>query len=298
MQPETESQLALTPENQTTAMQGNPIMPLIEMAMEKGNLDVVRELMQLKREWDADEARKAFNVAMAAFKTEPPRIEKNKHVNVKFKDGGGMEYDHATLDHVVGAITPALSKFGIRHRWVPEQKDGRITITCVLSHDLGHCESTTLSAPIDISGKKNPIQAEMSTVTYLQRYTLLSATGMAASGQDDDGHASEDNDRPRVSEPQLAEWITHIRESETPERVKPLFINAFTSAKNTGDDAAADEILAALVKLWIGWIMKETNSDNLVALYKEGYKVIHPTGNMTAEKELIAAKDKRKQELK
>jgi hypothetical protein len=38
-----------------------------------------------------------------------------------------------------------------------------------------------------MSGSKNAIQAIGSAVTYLQRYTLLSATGLAAKNGDNDG---------------------------------------------------------------------------------------------------------------
>jgi hypothetical protein len=39
----------------------------------------------------------------------------------------------------------------------------------------------------DATGNKNPVQQIGSTVTYLQRYTLLAATGLATSDSDDDG---------------------------------------------------------------------------------------------------------------
>lgn len=45
-------------------------------------------------------------------------------------------------------------------------------------------------APVDTSGSKNAIQAIGSTVTYLQRYTLLSGCGLAAASTDDDGRGA------------------------------------------------------------------------------------------------------------
>ena len=62
-------------------------------------------------------------------------------------------------------------------------------MTCVLSHKSGHYEETTLSGPPDASGSKNAIQAIGSTLTYLQRYSLVQALGLAA-GDDDDGKAA------------------------------------------------------------------------------------------------------------
>jgi hypothetical protein len=54
---------------------------------------------------------------------------------------------------------------------------------------LGHSEETTLSAPSDTTGSKNPIQAIGSTITYLERYTLLALTGLATYDQDDDAQS-------------------------------------------------------------------------------------------------------------
>jgi hypothetical protein len=215
-------------------------MGLLQMAVSQGaDIEKLSKLMDLQERWEANEARKAFNAAMAKFKANPPRINKNNHVKVNFKDGGGMEYDHATLDEVVGAITPALSAVGIRHRWEPEQRDGRIIITCILSHDLGHSERTTLSAPPDMSGKKNPIQSEMSTTTYLQRYTLLSATGMAASGTDNDGAGAAGLPDEQVAE--KLDWIANARDEN---ELKRVFASAYKSAAEAKDQHA----MAAYIK--------------------------------------------------
>ena len=54
----------------------------------------------------------------------------------------------------------------------------------------GHSEETTLSGPADSSGSKNAIQAIGSTLTYLQRYSLVQMLGLAASN-DDDGAAAK-----------------------------------------------------------------------------------------------------------
>ena len=62
-------------------------------------------------------------------------------------------------------------------------------VTCKITHELGHSEETSLSAPADSSGSKNAIQAIGSTITYLQRYTLLALTGLATHEQDDDAQA-------------------------------------------------------------------------------------------------------------
>lgn len=164
-------------------------MALIQIAVSQGaDIDKLAKLMELQERWEANLARKAFNAAMAAFKRNPPTIVKNKVVS--FGSGANAtKYSHATLDNVTEVITAALSAVGISHKWKVSQSE-QIAVTCVLTHELGHSEETTLRAGADTSGSKNSIQAIGSTVTYLQRYTLLAAVGMAAANADDDAAAA------------------------------------------------------------------------------------------------------------
>src|SRR5258708_4635708 len=159
-----------------------PVELLRIAVSQNADIDKLTKLMDLQERWERNEARKAFVVAMNAFKANPPEILKNKHVKA-----GQMEYDHATLDNVCKAVTQGLSEHGISDRWKMEQAEQWIKVTCILTHDMGHSEETTLHGAPDNSGAKNAIQAIGSTVTYLQRYTLLAATGLAAANSDTDG---------------------------------------------------------------------------------------------------------------
>lgn len=163
----------------------NALMSIIDRAATDPNFSVekLEKLLAVKMQWDEQEARKAFVAARSAFKAEAPTVLKNKPVGF-----GNTKYDHATLDNVVDTITPVLAKHGLSHHWETEQNEtGLIRVTCVLSHELGHTERVTLQAMPDTSGSKNAIQAIGSTTTYLERYTLLAATGVATKDQDDDG---------------------------------------------------------------------------------------------------------------
>lgn len=183
-------------------------MEMVAFAVQSGqSLDTVRELMQLEREWKADKAREAYVAAMAAFKAEPLRINKSKDV----KHNGKYMYSHATLAQVVDAVVGALSKHGLSHRWETKQEGETISVTCVLTHELGHSERTTLSGLPDKSGAKNSIQAVGSTVSYLSRYTLMAATGLAASDMDDDGQKAAPRAE-NITEDQVAELEALLQE--------------------------------------------------------------------------------------
>jgi hypothetical protein len=159
---------------------------LMMVAIEKGlDLDKVEKAMALQERWEANEARKAYHDAMAEFKANPPEIEKDRHV--KFQTSKGLtEYRHASLANVTGKINSALSQHGLSAGWKVAQAERIITVTCTITHRLGHSESTSLSAAPDDSGSKNPIQAVGSAISYLERYTLLALTGLATHDMDDD----------------------------------------------------------------------------------------------------------------
>lgn len=168
---------------------------LLTIALDKGaDLDRLERLLTMQQTWEADQARKAYVDAMARFKAEPIRILKDQHVRFAKKDGTVTEYDHASIGNVTQMICAALASHGFAHRWNIEQLDGRVVVTCIITHRLGHSEQTMLRALADDSGGKNGIQAIASTVTYLQRYTLLAATGLATSEGDDDGRSGGDTE--------------------------------------------------------------------------------------------------------
>ena len=155
---------------------------LIQQAVKGGaDLEKLQGLLDLQMKWEANEAKKAYVRAMTAFKVNPPKIEKDKLVAYK-----EVKYSHASLANVTEKINKALSDHGLSASWQTKQ-NGQVMVTCKITHELGHSEETTLSAGADTTGSKNTIQAIGSTITYLQRYTLLALTGLATFDMDNDG---------------------------------------------------------------------------------------------------------------
>src|SRR5258706_5304984 len=163
------------------------LMQIIDRAASDPAFDVAKlsALLEVKEKWEASEGRKAYVSALAAFKANPPQIMKDKAVSF---GAGKTSYKHATLDNASELIGAALSAHGLSHRWNVEQADGgMIRVTCILTHVQGHSEQVSMSALPDTSGSKNSIQAIGSTTSYLQRYTLFAATGLAPKDADTDG---------------------------------------------------------------------------------------------------------------
>jgi len=162
---------------------------LIELAISShADVDRLDKLLDLKERYDREEARKQFTAALALFKSEDVQISKDKGVGYSDNKGNWIGYKHASLGNVVNTAVPHMSRHGLSHRWNVVQADGIITVTCILTHQGGHSEAVSMFAAPDDTGKKNSIQQVASTVTYLERYTFLSITGLAVEDQlDDDG---------------------------------------------------------------------------------------------------------------
>jgi len=153
------------------------------------NADMAKleKLMELQEKWEKNEARKAYARAMAKFKSNPPEILKTKHVSYQNSKNQTVEWDHAVLGEIAAAIIKGMSPCGLYHRWNMEQPDANtVKTTCIITHELGHSESTSMQGPPDISGGKDTLKAVASTNTLLQRLTLLALTGLAAKGMDNE----------------------------------------------------------------------------------------------------------------
>jgi hypothetical protein len=186
-----------------------PIMALISRAATDPAMDVAKlhALLDAKERFEREEARKAFEDAMVQFKDKRVSVGKNKRVHFQ-SSKGTTDYWHATLSNVCELVGAALAEVGISHRWETEQKDRIITVTCILTQRLGHSTRTTLSGIPDDTGNKNAIQQVGSTVTYLQRYTLMAATGTASVDQDNDGGRWRDDE---PEEPQWNPWTEALK---------------------------------------------------------------------------------------
>ncbi len=201
------TELTVIKEKEITPLTSTPAQAIMAAVKEGTNLEQLEKVLDLQIRYEANEARKAYANAMAAFKANPPSIVKDKQV--KFKAGTGTtSYRHASLANITDQINASLSRHGLSAAWVTSQEKN-VSVTCKITHILGHSEQTTLSADPDTSGSKNSIQAIGSTITYLQRYTLLALTGLAAYDQDDNGVAAEPVEE-YINDQQLSVIRDHI----------------------------------------------------------------------------------------
>lgn len=166
------------------------------------DLDKMERLFEMRERVLAREARAAFEAALSLAKGEIGPIEKNRVVDFTSAKGR-TNYRHEDFAEVARTVDPVLAQHGLSYRFrATSNANEPIVVTCIVSHRGGHSEETTLSAGRDESGNKNSIQAIGSTITYLQRYTLKAALGLAASNDDDAKKAETREDDRAISDRQ------------------------------------------------------------------------------------------------
>ena len=263
---ESRAERAVVPTEQSSENQA--FLALVERVMTDPNVQIekLNALLDMKIKWDAEQERKAkeaaaeqarkeFTAAMVEFKKLVPAILKDKHV--EFNTSKGVtSYDHATIGAVCDAIIPALAQAGLTHSWEPKQENGRIFVTCTLSHPGGHTKSVALNSAPEDSGTKNAIQAVASAITYLERYTLLLVCGVATGGMPDDDGArtgapiAASQSKPEIKLPpdeyaRNPETGEPVIDSATGEQVRVSYVQWADNLR-----AVCDEGAQTLLKVW------------------------------------------------
>ena len=203
----------------------NPLS-LIEMAVSK-NADIsqLQQLMDLQERWERNQAKKSFLAALSKFQTMVPALKKNKTANVKMTNGGYFSYNYADLGSIDQVIKEAMNECGLSKRWEFEEKDGKMKVTCLVSHLDGHTETTSMEGAADNSGAKNSIQQKGSTHTYLQRYTLIGALGLSTADQDNDAKSRNPVKNADLDEEEaLEQWKQTIDQVKTAIELQKLYL--------------------------------------------------------------------------
>lgn len=216
-------------------------MSMLAVAVQRGmDVATISGLMALNKEWEANEARKAYAEALALFKADPPTV---------IKDKKNTQYDsmYTTIGNLVNTINTALSKHGLSARWDIDQEKS-IKVTCILTHRAGHSERVSMSGPADDSGKKNPLQQIKSTVTYLKIATFEAVTGTASADAnvDDDGNGS--GDEQGLPDEQFQAFAKKIKDATTKEKAKDEWREAVKVCNQLGDLDAANKLKTILIE--------------------------------------------------
>lgn len=163
---------------------------LIQQAMQSGlSPEHLEKLLAVKKDWEADEARKVFSAAVASFQGRCPIIEKGDKAYDK---------DYARIDRIWRTIRPLMDELGLSVTWnVCELREAAVChVEGYLRHKQGHSERLVMDCPLPAliktkSGNdaQNVAQQMGSAYTYAKRYAMCAALGIVT-GDDDDGHAA------------------------------------------------------------------------------------------------------------
>lgn len=169
---ERQGQLAMSPQDR-----------MLSDAISTGNMEIIERMLAVKERIEAAEALRAYTAAKAAFAAEGITV-----IRDKFNRQYGSQY--SSLGNLVATAGPYLGKHSLAADWKIKQESGSITVTCILTHAMGHKEEVSFTVPPDTGGAKNAIQAIKSAVTYAKSATYESVCGIASTdaNYDDDGH--------------------------------------------------------------------------------------------------------------
>ncbi len=214
--------------------------PLVEAAMRAPgglspeNLD---KLLDLQAKYLAQAARQAYTTAIVGLHRDlPASIARDKVVDFGSAKGR-THYTHASLAALTRGVTGPLCAHGFAMYWIPStDPGGKITVTCRLTHAMGHYEECTLSSQPDTSGSKGPAQAIASTITLLERYTGFALLGLA----------TEDMPEPHQEE------LPATAQLADPDRIDPTINIAAAKylTEHIGGTYEAEELVGRSVKDW------------------------------------------------
>jgi len=125
---------------------------------------------------------KEIATAMSAFQSD---------VKDTFKSSKGYGYNYAPLDEVLKQARPLMSQHGLSHIQSQTFEAGVMTVHTRIMHSSGEWIETTAQSPFAQMKGMNDYQSAGSGITYLRRYGLSAALGIA-SDEDQDAHGEQE----------------------------------------------------------------------------------------------------------
>lgn len=156
---------------------------LIAMAIDKGTpVESLEKLLAMRRELKAEQAKEAYDKAMANFQKYCPVIEKTKQ---------GYNYKYADFNAIIEQIKGLLADNGFSYTFDTDEDNGKIIVYCKINHIAGHERVSKATIARETQTKMNSSQQSGAQMTYGKRYALVNALGIVTGDEDTDA-----SDRP------------------------------------------------------------------------------------------------------
>lgn len=159
------------------------IIQVIERAAMNPEVDIdkMERLLQMQERVMERQAAMDYSAAMAAMQEEMPSIAER---------GKSHNGNYATFEDINDVAKPIMKRHGFAVSFRVKNIERAIEVTGVLMHKGGHREETTITLPLDDSGKKTSVQQVGSSVSYGKRYVMSAMLNITTRGEDDDGNAA------------------------------------------------------------------------------------------------------------
>ncbi len=179
------TEVAVIPENRPVPMQ-TMAEQLIAQAIDKSvPVETMEKLLAMRRELNAEAAKKVFDESMAAFQGECPTIVKTKAVPTK---AGGLAYKYAPIESIVEQTKVLIQKYGFSYAVKTETTPHGVRSTCIVKHKDGHSEESSMEVPL---GNQTQVmsasQVTAAALTFAKRYAFCNAFGIMTGDGDNDG---------------------------------------------------------------------------------------------------------------
>jgi hypothetical protein len=167
---------------------------LIQVAREGMSPDALEKLVGLCERVADRRAAQEFSAALAAFQRDcPPIIRRTENSQFMVTRSGVKRPSmYANLEDIATTVRESLAANGLSYSWGNAVVLGdSITMSCVLAHVGGHRRESSVTLPHESRAGSSPQQKYGSTITYLQRYSLVQVLGLTTCDEDNDGNAEE-----------------------------------------------------------------------------------------------------------
>ena len=238
----------------TAASEGGGLLVVIERLATNPqlNVEVFDRLLTVRRQEEDRAAERAFNLAMSLAKGELQPVLKTRDVDFQSNKPGAArtKYKYENFADVARVVDPVFAAHGLSYRFAVDQQSDLVRVTCIVSHADGYSDRVRLEGKVDPgSTGMSMVQALGSALTYLQRYSLRAAIGLAAA-IDDDGRGAGGSS-PKITTEQaneLQKLIDQTGRSQATllklvgvESVIDMNVDQYTRAREVLDLAKAEQ---------------------------------------------------------
>ncbi len=210
----TEGQVAEVADVAPPGPPADAMVAMLERVLTDTSLPVERlkDLLDIKKEFDDNEARKEYAAAMALAQGEMPVITRDR-------DNDQTRSRYATLSAIYLKAKPIAASHGFSFDVMPieSDKENMLAFEWTNTHAGGHSVTGCVSLPSDTVGirgsaNKTALHGFGSTLKYARRYLFCALYDIADQDGDDDGNAGGGNVAETINEDQFIE-LTQLLDS-------------------------------------------------------------------------------------